>query len=210
MDLDLNLPGPVPAHPAKTRRVDDDVKHVLSLVAKLSLSNDQQTRAMRAILLDCIKLPSDCEVAKAIMEATTKWHENIKEVPANQGRFEKHGLPHLHAWNSMVAWFKFTQQDHLIQASIKEYTAEFENLPLGERFLHLSDQVLHVRLAKNFDKDYRRLECNFKQNSPSERMYAMMKPFLLRIPDAHALPGIAPAGDIAKKLQQWLDDQTNR
>ena len=64
-----------------------------------------------------------------------------------------------------------------------------------------------MRLNKMHDSDLRRLEVNIREPSDCYEIYMLMKADMLSIPGSAALTGIAPPGDLSRKIQEFLDKE---
>ena len=66
-------------------------------------------------------------------------------------------------------------------------------------------QLKYARVQKNYDSDFKRLEVNCLPGTDADRLWTAMKAALLQCPRVEELQGIAPPGDLARRLQEWLD-----
>ena len=79
--MDLSLEAPLPQRPEgeaprKVRMVenhDEGTQRLLVLLTKLALSSALQVRALRAILLDAFRVPSEMPLAVECQERTRKY-----------------------------------------------------------------------------------------------------------------------------------------
>ncbi len=56
-----------------------------------------------------------------------------------------------------------------------------------------------------FDNKFRKIEVNVKDRTKAVLVWDVMKEALLKEKDATELDGVAPPGDLAKQLQQFLE-----
>ena len=153
--MDLGLQTEVEQQPsAKVRAVatpelTEDAMRILQIVAKLSLSSAQGIRAVKAILLDVIQLPSNHELMIMIKAATTSHAEKCKTLDAK--RREALGPPHIHAYNAVLTWAKAQLQKADPRSSLPvldRYLAEMQ--PKG--IPGLLREVRYCRHNRNFNQ----------------------------------------------------------
>lgn len=72
----------------------------------------------------------------------------------------------------------------------------------------LAQDVKHVKLAKAFNKDHKKLHVCLRPGSPSsELMRAVLIPMFKDHKETalRVLQGVAPRGDLERRVQQWLE-----
>mmetsp|Transcript_10235 Transcript_10235/g.16676 ORF Transcript_10235/g.16676 Transcript_10235/m.16676 type:complete len:346 (+) Transcript_10235:70-1107(+) len=83
---------------------NDDTTRMMIIFAKLLLSNSQQIRCLRAILLNVYLISVENEFYSAIKTATTKWQEQADMLPKGRSPDRNAlGQPHVHAWNGLLS-----------------------------------------------------------------------------------------------------------
>ena len=201
MDLGLSLDGNgTQGGDSKRRNVSStsnkEITRVVSILTKLSLSNAQQARFLKAIVMDSFRLPAESDLIVKAKEATQAFATQAKTTHDK----DKLGLPHIHIWSAFLAVLK-QHANHDTKAKLDEYIAKMG--PLGWKVIN--EQVKHVRVRKNFDKQFVTVEIAIVRGSDSSAVYEIMKEYIKTIRDAIELPGTAPSGDLERKLQAWLD-----
>ena len=214
--MNLGLEQNQGERPSKVRAVarqgmeDAETKKLLSTLAKLSLSNAMQIRALRSILLEVHQVPAANPYIQEAMQATKKYAEAAKEM-SPKDKEERLGLPHIHVWNALLAVAtrnleqRAKEQDPSHQESLAvllEYASKYQEQ--GWKAIH--HEVKYARVQKNFRPELKRLEINLMESSPSDKVWAIIKADLRRDQGVRELPGVAPAGDLERQLQRFLDD----
>ena len=115
MQLDPDEGAEAAAQPAKRAAVgksageeEKAMRALLAAVAKLSLSSALQCRVMKAVVIQCYRVPLDNIWTKAHMEATKQFNLKIaklRESMSNDAAKEKLGLPSTHGFNALVACY---------------------------------------------------------------------------------------------------------
>eukprot|EP00971_Amphidinium_carterae_P232498 4614056-Amphidinium_carterae.1 len=146
---------------------------------------------MKSILLTCYSLPTEEEVVPLIKEATKGWAEATKSMTREQKR--AHGEPHVYAFNAFMGWAmtKYSNDTDLT-ATLMQYQTKFPNMQA------LSREVKYFRVAKTYNKDFKRLEVNFRVGSDTELMWNMLERALLKRAQWEPLPSMAPPGDLER------------
>jgi len=180
-------------------------------LAKLSLSNALQLRALRSILLEVHQVPTENRYIQEAVKATKAFAEAAKEMSAKD-KEEQLGLPHIHVWNALLGVAmrsledrQKVNQDPTLQSALvtlKEYAGKYQEL--GWKAVHA--EVKYARVQKNFKAELRRLEINVVDQSPSDEVWGIIKKDLKRAKDVRELPRMAPAGDLERQLQRFLDE----
>ena len=70
-------------------------------------------------------------------------------------------------------------------------------------------EVKYARIQKNFNSELKRLGINIVDQSPSDKVWRIIKEDLKRDKDARELPGVAPAGDLERQQLQRFFDEVN-
>lgn len=212
---------------AKARRLDDDVKKLMTLVAKLSLNSAQSLRVMRSILLKVYLMPSDGDYMKAVVGATTQYTKAAEALRASfdeQGIhkseqqpkvLDRLGVPHVHAWNALIG---ITMENIKGKISKKEAVKDLDDLE--KAYTHLSEycksyqtkgwqamaeEVKVVMKEKAYGKENLKLIMNVQDPSPSSSVFDIIHALLKATPGTRVLPSVAPAGDMERQIQDWLE-----
>eukprot|EP00972_Heterocapsa_arctica_P081105 11950558-Heterocapsa_arctica.AAC.1 len=111
-------------------------------------------------------------------------------------------MPHHHAWEALLAWVTTVTSSASESKLIKDYCEFIKKDPVKT----LTEQVRHVRVCKCYNKDMKKLEVNTKQDSRSYHIWQIMKEKLIGA-GCRELAGIAPPGDLERRIQKALDDE---
>ena len=201
MDLGLSFAGNgTQGGDSKRRDVsstsDKEITRVVSILTKLSLSSAQQARFLKAIVMDSFRLPAECDLIVKAKEATQAFATQAKTMHDK----DRLGLPHIHIWNAFLTVLKQHANDDT-KGKLDEYIATLG--PLGWRALN--EEVKHVRVRKNFDKQFVTVEIAIVRGSSPSAVYEIFRNYIKITKEAVELPETAPSGDLERKLQVWLD-----
>ena len=199
-DLGLSLDGNgTQGGDSKRRSVSStsnkDITRVVSILTKLSLSKAQQARFLKSIVMDSFRFPAECDL---IMKAKVATQASATQAKTMHDK-DRLGLPHIHIWNAFPTVPKQHANDDT-KVKLDEYIATLG--PLGWRALN--EEVKHVRVRKNFDKQFVTVEIAIVRGSSSSAVYEILRNYSKTIKEAVELPGTAPSGDLERKLQVWL------
>lgn len=186
------------AGPAATGS-EGGIKELLDLVAKLSLANALSSRVLKSIVLDVMHVPITNEIVQAMMTATKNFAEAHR--PASKEERDKMGMPHHHAWNAMLEKIAAEAPLGIESRAIKDYSDFVKNDPVKI----CTAQVRHVRVCKCYDKTMKKLEVNCFPGSQSYLLWQVLKDYL-KGKGCKELPGIAPMGDLERRIQKAIDD----
>ena len=209
MDFGLGLVEEERERPAKRAAVGvapKDMLNIIGTIGKLSLNSAQQTRALKSILIDVFRVPTDFPMAAAMRAATKGFAEAAQRIVDPIARTERLGVPHVHAWNACVKTFKLALEASSAQADKDTLgmIAQYIDKKNKEGWKGVVSEVTYARVRKNFNKEFVRLEFNVRDATPSRPLYESMKKWINTWPSTSELPGVAPPGDLERKVQQWL------
>ena len=89
---------------------------------------------------------------------------------------------------------------------METYGAQFTELGREELFVAIGEEVKLFRFAKAFGVANKKLQVSFtEESSPHQIFEAVILTLLLADTRTHPLAGVAPPGDVSRKLQEWLD-----
>ena len=181
---------------------DDQLKQLVTVIAKLSLSNALRIRCLQSIVLQVLKVPTETQYIKAGMEATAQWTQQAKGL-SQEPKEDTIGIPHVHLFNALIKVLKERKADHQpTQQAITDYVTQMQSG--GWRAAHA--QIPYCRIQRNYDKEFKRLEWNANAGTPSANIMALIVEDLKTVKGTKQLPGIPPAGDLERKIQTWLDE----
>lgn len=213
MDLGFGLDGedvPVERQQAARRAAvgssGRELQRTVETLTKLTLSNAQQIRGMRSILLDCYRLPADAQLVVAAKAATQAYAEKARKIENAADRYERIGLPHLHAWNGCIRAYKAALEAGGAAAKPKlDALLGLLEKTRAEGGKIVMEHVPYCRVRKTFNRDYMNLEIHVMRGTHSRGIYEMVREWVLSLKGAAQLPGTAPPGDLGRKLQEWLE-----
>ena len=198
-----------PRQDAKRRAVgsrdESDLKKITTVLAKLCLSNALRARCLQSILLTVLLVPESDPFVKVGLEATKQWTDKVKS--ASREERDKLGLPHVHCFNAMLSLClrKLTEKgghDEQV-ATINTYCNQSQ--AATNPVQHIASDVRYWRIQRNFDRDFKRIELNVNIGTKAHAVSLIVKDMLIQQEGVREMPGIAPAGDLERKVQAWLD-----
>ena len=192
----------------------------MELVSKLCLANSHQSRLLRAIVIDCYRVKTDDKYVVAHKEGTVQFAETAKSMKGNERLTqeeikEKIGIPSVHGFNAMLKLMikeKVPNHEKLTEA------ATLWKTQLGWKTINA--HVRHCRISKMYKREFKRLEisCPLEQNivpgqipdtvdglTPSWACVQMRQVLMKGSNPMMPLEGIAPAGDMERRIQENLD-----
>ena len=206
---------------AKRSKVTEKDRHAeyMTIVSKLLLNVAMQARIHKSILIECIKTPVDCPYYISHKEGTTQFTLAAKKLK-EQGKTpmeikEAIGTPSVHGFNAMVAQYMEAKNPKNAQMGVATKLWEAQN---GWKTVHF--HIKHCRYSKMFHNTEKRLEISApfeNQTNKDEAQEDQLTPtwawmqireVILKNPKAYQMEGVAPPGDLERKVQEWIDENT--
>eukprot|EP00929_Paragymnodinium_shiwhaense_P041300 TRINITY_DN21468_c0_g1_i1.p2 TRINITY_DN21468_c0_g1~~TRINITY_DN21468_c0_g1_i1.p2 ORF type:complete len:204 (-),score=38.23 TRINITY_DN21468_c0_g1_i1:232-843(-) len=199
-----------------------DTIKLLELLCKLVLNNTQQLRAMRSILLQCYSIPTGTPVVAQIAN-TMRWYDGLKsQHQSKEEKLAAIGPHHVQAWNALVTYLekvsvdtKKTVKTEDVQdiCPVKKYCQDVKKEAESagvQLHLLIQQQVRYCRVVDTFQKKFnRRLEVNFAEASTTDKFWkSSAEQLIVGITGVRRLPGIAPPGDMERRIQAELEAMT--
>eukprot|EP00929_Paragymnodinium_shiwhaense_P083364 TRINITY_DN44398_c0_g1_i1.p2 TRINITY_DN44398_c0_g1~~TRINITY_DN44398_c0_g1_i1.p2 ORF type:complete len:237 (-),score=69.75 TRINITY_DN44398_c0_g1_i1:128-838(-) len=196
----------------------EDTKKLLELISKMVLNNTQQIRAMRSILLLCYSIPTQNKMV-ATVSSTMRQYDGLKQqYSTKEEKLAAIGPHHVQAWNAIVSNLEEVAKKENIKTLVKEeqvnpvehyvqtMTEEAKSKGIMMHQL-VQQQVKYCRIVDTYQKKInRRLEVNFAENSTSAVFWSKIaEQLIMQMTDVKRLPGIAPPGDMERRLQAALE-----
>eukprot|EP00929_Paragymnodinium_shiwhaense_P041307 TRINITY_DN21468_c0_g3_i3.p2 TRINITY_DN21468_c0_g3~~TRINITY_DN21468_c0_g3_i3.p2 ORF type:complete len:267 (-),score=55.76 TRINITY_DN21468_c0_g3_i3:102-902(-) len=199
-----------------------ETNKLLELLCKLVLNNTQQLRAMRSIFLLCYSIPTGTAVVGQIANSM-RWYDGLKsQYTSKEEKLVAIGPHHVHAWNTTITYLEKLSEESKKTIKIQQDGKEVEVCPVKKYILDIKkeaqaagvelhyvvqQQVRYCRMVDTYQKKIcRRLEVNFAEKSTSDLFWkATAEPLLLMVPGVRRLPGIAPPGDMERRIQAELE-----
>ena len=205
MNLGLDAPVPQAAKRQAVGMADKDMKQILAVVTKQTLANSEEVRMLKGCLYDVYRLPAQSDCVMNGLAATEAFATKAKEFTGSDDRLKTLGLPRIHLWNSMLGTLlKAYQHKPEQQQFIQEYVTTYEKK--GWQAIH--QEVHHLRLRKCYDKKYMKLEIRILPSTPSHKLYLLLQEYFATMSEAMRLEGTAPRGVLERKMQDWLNNQS--
>ena len=90
-----------------------------------------------------------------------------------------------------------------LHAALEKY------MKLDHKPEQVAKEVCHWRMAKMFEwKVWARLEVAFTPDSPAAMLWSDIKQWMTQQPKIQKLEGQAPASEMERRIQGWLDART--
>ena len=197
------------------------MEELMVLLSKLCLSSALQCRDHKAIVMDCVLIKTDSAWYREFKAATEKFTDTqrrLKDQGSSPPQIKNMiGIPSVHGFNALVkhalvlkpVWGK------QLEEAVKLWASQD-----GWHTIHA--HVPHCKISRMFHSTQKRLEVSVPQEHmvPLEDTqitevaqltptwaWTRIKKLVLQDPDHHALEGIAPAGDLERRIQEFLDSQ---
>ena len=196
---------------AKKREIQNTLQEAVQNCAKLSLANAQATRALKATVFECIRMPVDSQWAAAHKEGTVGFMKLLEETKKTTKDADKirqiTSHPSVHGFNMLVK--KYIEQGaphaQLLKDSAAHWTSEL-----------VAEQVKHCKLCKMYGGKTVRLEIavplalTMVTSQPPTAAcpawaWVVVRESMLKTPNHVVMRGQAPPGELERQLQTWLD-----
>jgi len=202
----------------KKRKGEEEIKYkdFLCIVSKLVLNSAMQVRIHKAIIIDCYKIKAESQWFVCHIEATKSFavHQSqLKESGQNPAEIkEAIGMPSVHGFNAMVK--------HLLTLKFPEAARVRTAVALWgtqEGWRTIAYHIKCCRMTKMFHATDKRLEISVPQEpftsleQPDDNLltptwvWLLIKREMMKEKDHVQMEGVAPPGDMERKIQEWLD-----
>ena len=214
-------------------RQEDELKRMnefLSVLSKLTLSSALAVRTHRSIIIDCMELPTENRFIKAHRAGTGRFTEAAKAlrekgVKSEQVK-EQLGIPGVHGTNEMVGLY--------IAEKLPMYKKMEEAILLWRSqagWRTIDQHIRHSRVSKMYHSNVKRLEISAPlmltlqtitpgvldedkepEASALTPTWAMCKILqqIRKEQGFRALEGLAPMGDLERRVQDFIDTQDQK
>ena len=221
------------------------LQDLVKIMCKLLLSNSLQVRALRAIMIECIKVRTQSPWVVAHKNGTTayeKLQKEQKELGIVMEKFKEiSGIPSVHGFNQMCLRLvellkeslaaaettKDQDQTHMntflaAEAKLKSVQQGISQWPVLGGWKYVHRHIPHCKVAKMYNANDQKLEIAAPFSVPTEEDMASKAPALPLVTPTVAwilikdlifqeggkeMMGMAPAGDLERKVQEFLDVQ---
>jgi len=176
--MDLGLADAEPARQVRQRRGKSETEKevqlqlLLQVMARLSLSNAQSVRALRAITIQVYRIQSNTAYVKAANEDIKTYLEKSKEITEKDTVNEKLGTMGVHVFNTFLK-ASVANKETEIQTyvpGIGSYIASHNGKDTKSLMAELAAQVRHIKVAKHFKGNYKKLEVSI-MNSQADQVF---------------------------------------
>ena len=185
------------------------LESLMLLVVKLSLSSAQAVRVLKSCTIDVYRLSSaECFVVKA-MAALDQFISTSKSYEDKALQMEEIGLPHHHIFNSLMGTALEVFENQLKEPEapeIKAYIGAMGKMDRKDMWNMWQSQVRHCKIVKAFDKKFKKLEVHIVQGTEALKLWNLVvQAMSIKDKSFKILAGIAPRGDLERKLQDYLE-----
>eukprot|EP00929_Paragymnodinium_shiwhaense_P057174 TRINITY_DN28613_c1_g2_i1.p2 TRINITY_DN28613_c1_g2~~TRINITY_DN28613_c1_g2_i1.p2 ORF type:complete len:252 (+),score=52.99 TRINITY_DN28613_c1_g2_i1:72-758(+) len=187
----------------KVEKLPKDMQPLLRFLITASVMNLQDHRTVAGVLMDCIIVPTETAVAKALTETGRAYAEQCEA----KGKGHDLGPPHLWAWAALVKALSTADVGAENKRCLLEHLAKYEGWSQEEAALH----IRLVRLTKCFKSSQRKLWlCINEGTSASETagtsksLRRLVLDSLKQIEGCKVTTGRAPAGHVERELSEFL------
>eukprot|EP00404_Azadinium_spinosum_P041757 CAMPEP_0180830898 /NCGR_PEP_ID=MMETSP1038_2-20121128/76053_1 /TAXON_ID=632150 /ORGANISM="Azadinium spinosum, Strain 3D9" /LENGTH=218 /DNA_ID=CAMNT_0022874065 /DNA_START=528 /DNA_END=1181 /DNA_ORIENTATION=+ len=204
--------GPQPPaakrHAVGAAAKDAGILLIINLIAKLCLSSALQVRVLRSIVINVYRVPLLSPFIEKGMDATRKFGEMAKKLRDGGATSDQvHARTFAHLWNALITVLisgltalvtsKPDVQKHLDK--VQQYCRNMKDAGI----VTLTASLKYVKISRAWDRDHKKLEISVDDSSPSFPIYQILHEFLIQQDGIAELPGMAPAGDLERKIQEW-------
>lgn len=213
---------------ALERRLEDELKRMKDLVtilSKLTMKNELAVRTYRSILIEAAEVLTESSWVTVHKEGTLEFTEGAKKM-RDAGKNSKQvkaalGIPGVHGFNKWVK--KYIQEKRPGWELMKEATVQWGT---QGGWQIVASHIKHCKISKMFHSTSKRIEvsCPLAHTletlhpeiftfDPKPRVehlspswaWVLIREAMRKEPNYNALEGIAPMGDLERKVQQYLD-----
>mmetsp|Transcript_19205 Transcript_19205/g.31226 ORF Transcript_19205/g.31226 Transcript_19205/m.31226 type:complete len:233 (+) Transcript_19205:70-768(+) len=190
----------------------------LEVVTKLALSSDHRCRLLTSAVIWTCKLSVDSDWVKTFNAGTTQFETQQKAL-RNQKKSEDEiramiGIPSIFGLNR---WFQRVTEMHKDKAYIDSIKAEMTKWT----WQYVQEEIPVARVGKMFNMGDKKVEVNcpavdcglvkLEQIGTDKftpaHAWIMIKEEIKKDMSFKLLAGMAPAGDLARKCQAWIDEK---
>lgn len=176
------------------------------LSCKLSLSTALAARVLKSVVLTNIRLPVTSAFVTRAMSATRAYADKAKTFIDKKTKKYQMNEPHTHVFNAFLnaAANSTKVVGHEIVTAYTEKLRGLVAIPKGLQ--QIASGVKYARISKQWDPQYKRIEFNAKENTEEHHVfYQCLLPTILAEGGAEELEGVAPPGDLERKVQEAIN-----
>ncbi len=210
------------------RDQEDDVadiksyKYLISAVAKVSLSNAQLARVAKSVCIQASIINAESEGVKRIFTASKAYTEHMAKLSAEAEAALPVGLPHHHRFNALLEWgAEFTAKPDskdkdkdvtvIYHKTLSEYsTVALAIIDSAERMFMLQKELKVFTVGERFNTNHKKVEACVVFRTPTAQILKISLGLMVRAFKAELKHGRAPAGDLEKGIQKFLDGSEGR
>ena len=210
------------------------MQELLNNVSKLALSSALTGRVLKAVVIKCVKIPTSSQWVTIHKDARAKFIEDQQKAKAEGVPADKHkkscGIPSVWGTNAWIEHLikllkteleqmEKDQPDHGDTAALKAKIELIEKSTEKWTWQMVHEDIPHSVVSKMFHSTEKRVEISMPMAMPvaAQPQMFMMEGGLLRpihvmllafskmMTEGEEMQGIAPAGDLERKIQAALD-----
>ena len=211
-----------------------DMAELLNNVSKLALSSALSSRVLKAVVIKCVRIPTNSQWVTVHKEARAKYIEDQQKaksdgVPADKHK-QKCGIPSVWGTNAwMRSLVKVLKQD--LEKMIKDQPDHADTTNLKARIELISkstekwtwqmihEDIPHSAVSKMLHNTEKRIEISMPmaatvaaqpqlymmEGGLYRPIHVMLMAFSMIVEEGEEMLGMAPAGDLERKIQTALD-----
>ena len=213
-DLRANEQGAAARPATRRRRGDteaeriDQLQKIVQILAKLCLSSALQVRTLKACVVEVMRVGASSPFVDKAMAAVQSYVQAAKTVEKEDVQ-DRIGLVHHHVFNSFMSTALEVLKEAPEGLEVKKYVDEMKAMERSAMWSKLQNEVRHCRIVKAFDKKYKKVEVYVVVGSQAEAVWKYVVVAMSKADKAYKpLCGIAPRGDLERKIRAFLEDGT--
>jgi hypothetical protein len=184
---------------------DKELKGLLILVAKLALSSALASRVLKSVLIRVFLINAASEYIVKGRETTLKYADTASKV--SRANKDKMGQPHHWLWNSFIKVATAMAVEDTHKKQLADYKKYMEEGGVAPGMKKLVKEVRYFRICKAFNQDSKKIEVSMMEGSKSMEIFDnVIIPLMIKEGKADEKEGVAPPGDLERKIQAVLDD----
>ncbi len=182
---------------------NQDDNKLIELVAKLSLHSAFRTRILTAVIFRNYTVAAEHPYVQQMELAGKDFAKTHAE--ANKQQRAQLPPPHIIIWLRLVE----THKPNAAQ-QVEEYNREMKQETNGEEQLKakLAREITYFRLQRTYRRESKRIELMIEEGSATWKLWAHMAEQLTREANLEQKEGVAPRGDLERRIQDSLAKRT--
>ena len=196
-------------------RGDDEMdnpslKKLLVAVAQLGLHTSLETKIVKSISVDVLRISRKLGLLDACKSRTKEYHTFLRDLPQNER--ESQMPPYTIVWCQMVetvlaAMATTATADDGVKVPMQvlsDYTTKVKALQGHHRYEFLVGQVNFCRVRQVFSKEHANIETSVTPDTEAAGIWHHIVQYLCQYTGARRLDGIAPKTNLERRIEQML------